>query len=100
MRCRPDFHWLLGDIDVCQLFELMIHAWQLFLYMLFGVGELPSNPRDVEEDAAVRAAPALAHFLDNGARNVIACQQLGRTTRILVALGVAPSLFFVVRGLI
>ena len=49
MRRRADFHRVLGDIDVRQLFELVIHARQFFLDE---IGTLLRG--DVEDDAAVR----------------------------------------------
>ena len=47
----------------------------------------------------MRAAAALAHLATDAARDVVARQQLGRTARALVALGVAPALLLVVGGL-
>src|SRR6266568_5042078 len=38
---------------------------------------------------------ALAHFLHDRTRDVIARQQLGRTSRALVALSIAPALLFI-----
>jgi len=40
------------------------------------------------------------HFFHDGARDVIAREQFGRTARVLVALSVAPAFLFVVSGLI
>ena len=31
MRGRPDFHRVFGDVDLRELFELMIHAGQLLM---------------------------------------------------------------------
>jgi len=69
---RTDFHRLLGDVDVRQLLELVIHAGELFLDVLLGVGELRSDPRDVQENTAVWAASSLAHFFDDRTRDVVA----------------------------
>src|SRR5262249_6999615 len=74
-------------------------ARELALDVLLGVLELLGDPGDVEEHAAVRAAAALAHLAPNAARDVVARQELGRASRALVALGVAPALLFVVGGL-
>src|SRR3954464_12450668 len=100
MRRRADFHRLLGDVDVRQLLELVVHARKFFADMLFAIGELAAYPRDVEKHSSVRAAPAFAHFFHDRARDVIPGEQLGRATRILVALGVSPAFFFVVRSLV
>ena len=54
VRGRADFHRLLGDVEVGQLLELVIHARQLALDVRLGVRELLLDPRDVEEHAAVR----------------------------------------------
>ena len=77
----------------------MVHAGQLALDVLRAVRHLRLDPRDVEEDAAVRAAAAGLHLAHDAAGDVIARQQLGRTARVLVALRVAPALFLVVGGL-
>jgi hypothetical protein len=55
VRRRPDLHRLLGDVDVAELFELVIHRRKLALDVL------GASPRvNVEKDAAVRApAPGL-----------------------------------------
>ena len=77
----------------------MVHARQLLLDVLGGVGQLLLDPRDVEEDAAVRAAAAGLDLAHDAARDVVARQQLGRAARVLVALRVAPALLLVVGGL-
>src|SRR5205085_5252525 len=100
VRSWYDFHRLLRNIDVGEVFELMIHARKLLFDVLFRVREPRANPGNVEEDAAVRTAPALAHLLHDRACDVIASQQLGRTTRVLVSLSVAPAFFLVVGRLI
>ena len=57
MLGRADLHRLLGDVDVGQLLELVVHRRQP---ALDGLG-VPTGG-DVEEDAAVRtAAPRLDH---------------------------------------
>ena len=50
---RPDFHRLLGDVDLGQLHELVVHRRQPALDLLGG-----QPRRDVEEDAAVRRVTA------------------------------------------
>src|SRR5205823_3006199 len=74
-----DFHRLTRDVDVAQLFELMIHAGQLPFDVLGRVGDLGLDPGDVEVDAPVWGAAALLYFADDAAGHVIACQQLGRS---------------------
>ncbi len=58
------------------------------------------DPGDIQKHAAVRAASPFAHFAPDAARHVIAGQQFRRTPRVLVALRITPSFFFVVRGLV
>src|SRR5207248_9547786 len=71
--CRgPDFHGLTRDVDVAQLLELVIHAGEFALNVLRSVGDLLLDPRDVKEDAAVRAAAAFLDFANNAAGHVIA----------------------------
>ena len=77
----------------------MVHARQLALDVRLAARQLLLDPRDVEEDAAVRAAAAGLHLAHDAARDVVAGEQLGRTPRVLVALRVAPALFLVVGGL-
>ncbi len=60
VRGRPDLHRVLGDIDVAQLLELVVHAGQLLLDMLGRVGQLLFDPGDIQIDAAVRTAAAFA----------------------------------------
>ncbi len=63
------------------------------------LGSFFLDPRDIQEDAAVRAAAPLADFLDDLARDVIAGEQLGRAARVAIAGNVAPALFLAVGGL-
>src|SRR6185503_14212116 len=70
------------------------------LDVLRRVGELLFDPRDVQEDAAVRTAAALFYLADDAPGDVIASEQFRRAAGVLVALGVAPALFGTVRGLI
>ena len=97
--CRTDLHGLLGDVEVGKLLELVVHAGQLFLDVLGPVRDPRLDPGDVEEHAAVRTAPAGFDLPHDAAAHVVACQQLRRPPGGLVALGVAPALFLVVRGL-
>src|SRR6185437_14506323 len=98
VRGGADLHRLLGDVEIGQLLELVVHAGQLLLDVLGGVRDLLLDPGDVEEDAAVRAAAAGAHLAPDAAGDVVAGQELGRAARVLVALGVAPALLGVVGG--
>src|SRR6185437_11833133 len=95
-----DLHRLLRDVDVAELFELVIHARQFTFYVLFGVRKFFLDPRDVEKHAAVRAAAPFAHFAHDAAGHVIAGEKLRRTARILVALRVAPTFLLIVGGLV
>ena len=99
VRGRADFHRLARDVDVGQLLELVIHARQLALDVLGGVGDLFLDPGDVEKHAAVRAAAAFFDFAHDAARDVIAREQLRRAPRVLVALAIAPAFLCVVGGL-
>ena len=96
MRRRADLHRLLRDVDVGQLFELVIHARQLLLDVFLAVRKLALDPGDIEKDAAVRTPPPCLDLAHDAARNVIAGQQLRRAARVLVALAIAPAFFFVV----
>src|SRR5207249_4248969 len=71
---RPDLHRLLGNVDVRQLFELVVHTRQLALDMLRGVGKFSLDPGDVEINPAVRRTPALFDFTNDAPRNVVAGQ--------------------------
>ena len=57
------------------------------------------DPRDVEEDAAVRRSAARLDLAVDAARDVVARQQLRRTPGALVALRVAPAFFRIGRRL-
>src|SRR5262249_48985860 len=58
------------------------------------------DPGDVQEDAAVRAAAALADLAEDAAGDVVAGQQLGGAVGVPVALAVAPALLGVLRRLV
>src|SRR5207302_5369321 len=75
------------------------HAGKLLLDHFLRVRQLLPDPRDVEEDPAVRAPAPLADLAHDAARDVIAGEQLGRAPRALVALGIAPALLLVGSGL-
>jgi hypothetical protein len=51
---RPDLHRTSRDVDVGELLELLVHRGQLAAHVLGG------QVADVEEDAAVGRAAALA----------------------------------------
>ena len=57
MRSRPNFHRLFRDIDIRQLFELVIHARQFLLDVLGRVRDFLFDPGDVEIDPAMRDFP-------------------------------------------
>src|SRR6185436_20252725 len=82
-----------------ELLELVVHARELLLDVLLRMREPLLDPGDVEEDSAVRAAAPLADLAHDAARHVVAGKELRRAAGLLVALGVAPSLFLVVGGL-
>src|SRR5262245_54092193 len=88
VRRRSHLHWSLGDVDVRQLHELMVHARELLLDHLRGVGDLSLDPRNVEEHAAVGAAAALADLSDDAASNMISREQLRRSAGRLVTLSI------------
>ena len=71
VRSRADFHRLLGDIDVAERFELMIHARQLAFDVLFRARKPFLDPRDVEINATVRRPPPLFNFAHDATRDVI-----------------------------
>ena len=54
MSRRSNFHALGRDIHARELFELVIHARQFALNVRCGIWNFLFDPRDVEEDAAVR----------------------------------------------
>ena len=99
MGCRADLHRRLGDVDVGELLELVVHAGKLLDDVLPGIGQLALDPGDVEKDSPMGTASALANLSQDAASHVIAGEQLGRPPGVLVALGIAPAFFLVVRGL-
>jgi len=50
MSGRADFHRLARDINVRQLFKLVIHAGQFPFDVLGGVGKFLFDPGDVQEN--------------------------------------------------
>ena len=77
VRGRPYLHRLLGDVDVAELLELMIHRRELALDV-FGAA-----PRvDVEKYAAVRGAAPSLHFAVDGARDDVARQEVRSSPRL------------------
>src|SRR5262249_39599883 len=99
VRRGADLHRFLRDVDPRELQELVVHAGQLLLDALLGVGEPLADPGDVEVDAAVGAAPPGLQLADDAARHVIPGQQLRRAAGALAPLRVAPALLVVVRRL-
>src|SRR5215469_1672605 len=99
MGGRPDLHRLCCDIDVGELFELVIHAGQLLPDILLGVGNFSFDPRNIEVDATVRTATPFPDLAHDASRDVITGEQFRRTAGVSIALGIAPSFFFAVRSL-
>jgi hypothetical protein len=64
--------------------------------VFLGVRQALFDPRDIEKNATMRAATPITDFAHDAARDVVAGEQLGRATRGLVALRVAPALLFAV----
>ena len=94
VKRRPDFHRVRGDVDLGQLFELVIHRGELAFDEVRG----PARS-DVQEHAAVRRAASRTNFGANRARHDVARQKLGRPARGLVALEPSIRLFHGIRGL-
>src|SRR5437588_12958683 len=74
-----NLHWLLRDIDIRQLLELVIHAREFSFDVLCTVRQAAFDPGDVEKNAAVRSSTPFANFTHYRARNVIDSQQLRLT---------------------
>src|SRR5438309_9553027 len=77
----------------------MIHAGKLSLDVLFRVWKPLLDPRNVQIDTAVRAPAALFDLAHDAAGYVVAGEEFRRTPRVLIALSVAPALFFAIGGL-
>src|SRR5690606_24393055 len=69
----PDLHRLLRDVDPRQLLELVVHGGQPPLDVL---RVAPAG--DVQEDAAVRAAPSRAYLRVDGAGHLVTGEQVRR----------------------
>ena len=80
VRGRADLHRLLGDVDVAQLLELVVHAGQLALDVLGRVGRscslIQAKCRGRRRRAGCRG-PRL-HLAEDAAGHVVARQQLRR----------------------
>ena len=72
MRGGPDFHRLLGNVNIGQLLELVVHAGQFALNVRGGFRDVLPDPGDVEIDAAVRASAAALDFAIDATRHMIA----------------------------
>ena len=94
MRRGTHFHRLFRDVQIGELLELVIHAGQLALDVLRCFRHALLDPGNIEKDTAVRRASACLDFAIDAPRNVIAGEQFGRTARVLIALRIAPALFF------
>ena len=93
------FHGVFRDVEIAQLFELVVHAGELAFDDIGAVGQALFDPGDIEENAAMRAAAPFTYFALNAAGDVVARQEFGRAASFFIALRVAPAFFFVVGGL-
>ena len=88
----PDLHRLGRDVDVRQLLELVVHGRQP------APDDLGGHPgRDVQEDTAVRGAAARLHLGVDGARHLVAGEQLGRAPVVVRVLVPAVALLLRLR---
>ena len=71
---RTDLHRFLRDINVGELFELMIHAREFLFDVVLRVRHLFLDPGDIEKDAAMRAPPPCLDFTHDATRDVITGQ--------------------------
>ena len=83
---RVDLHRLRGDVHVAQGVELLVHGGQ------FALDVVRAPVGDVQEDAAVGAAPARQDLLVDGAGDLVARQQFGRAAVVLFVLQPAVAL--------
>ena len=97
---RADLHRLLGNVDVGEFFELVVHAGQLALDVFRSTGKFLLDPRNVQEDTAMRASPPFLDFPHDAARHVVTGQQFRGPPCILVTLGVPPTFLLVVGRLV
>ena len=90
MRGRADLHRLLGDIDVAQLLELVIHAGQLPLDVLRRVGDLGIAQQQMVEIARALSLQARILIMDEPTSALTApeIRELFRAIRQLKASGV------------
>ena len=65
---------LLRDINVGELFELMIHARQFPFDVVLGVRHPFLDPGNIEKDAAMRTPPPCLDFAHDATRDVITGQ--------------------------
>ena len=99
VRGGTHFHGDLCDIDIGQLFELVVHAGQLAFDMFCGFGNMLLNPRNIQKHAAMGTSPPCLHLTIDAAGYVVPREQLRRTPGVLIALRVAPAFFFGICGL-
>src|SRR2546427_471470 len=97
--CRTYFHRLGRNVEIRQLFELVIHARQLFLDVLRCIRNSFLDPRDVEKNTAMRTSATFFNLAHDAAGDMVAREQLRRTPGLFVALTISPAFFFVVGGL-
>ena len=78
---RSDFHRLLGDVDVGQLLELVVHRRQPLADVVGGTPRI-----DVEEHTAVGAAAPGLDLAVDGARYLVTREQVGGAPVLLVGI--------------
>ena len=66
-----DLHRLFCNVDVGELFELVIHARQLAFDVFRRIWHFLFDPRDIEKHAAMRTSPALFDLAHDATRHVI-----------------------------
>src|SRR5438477_2070819 len=94
------FHWLICNVNIGQLFKLVVHAWQFLLNMFRSIGHFVFYPGDVEIHAIMRTTFSLFDLANNASRHMIPGEQFRWPSGIAVSLCVSPTLFFIVRSLI
>ena len=96
---RANLHRLASDINVTQLFELMIHARQLTFDVLGGVRNPVFDPGNVQKDTPMGTATAFLDLAHDAARHVIAGEQLRRAAGVLISGAIPPSFLLIVSSL-
>jgi hypothetical protein len=71
VRGRADFHCFLRDVDISELFELMIHARQLALDVFLCVRNPLFDPGNIEINPAMRSSAPFLDLAHDAPRHVI-----------------------------